>query len=69
MSSESKDKKLNKFWEKLGIPVCSLKEARATIEHCFENKQVACMIGEAGIGKTHLMRQIAEDHKWDVVFL
>lgn len=69
MSSESKDKRLNKFWEKLGIPVCSLKEARRVIEHCFLNKQVACMIGEAGIGKTHLMRQIAEDNDWDAVFL
>ncbi len=69
MSSESKEKKLNKFWEKLGIPVCSLKEARTALEHCFENKQVPCMIGEAGIGKTHLMRQIAEDKKWDSVFM
>jgi len=66
---QKEESKLNKFWERLGVPVCSLQEARKVIELGFDNKQVVCLIGEAGIGKTQLFDQIAEDRKWDKVTL
>ena len=69
MNSERDETKLNRFWERLGIPVCTLREARRVIELAFDNKQVVCMIGEAGIGKTHLWNQISEDREWDRVTL
>lgn len=64
MSSERDETKLNRFWERLGIPVCTLQEARRVIELAFDNKQVVCLIGEAGIGKTQLWDQIAVDRDW-----
>ncbi len=69
MSSEKEKTKLNRFWERLGVPVCSLREARRVIELSFDNKQVACLIGEAGIGKTQLWNQIAKDRGWNRVTL
>lgn len=69
MSTEDK-LQLNAFWEKLSIPVCTLKEMRTVAETiALPNKQVPCIIGEAGIGKTHVIRQIAEDNNWDCVFM
>lgn len=66
-NSEEKSE-INKFWERLGIPVCSLNEARRVVELAFDNKQVPCLIGEAGIGKSQLWKQIAEDKGWDIVY-
>jgi len=72
VSSKKEEKEgegqVNRFWDRLGIPVCSLSEARQVIELGFENKQVVCMIGEAGIGKSQLWRQIADDRGWNVVY-
>lgn len=65
MSSKKDETQLNRFWERLGIPVCTLQEARQVIELAFDNKQVVCLIGEAGIGKTQLWNQIASDRGWN----
>lgn len=67
--SESGDKGLNRFWERLGIPVCTLSEARRVIELAFLNKQVVNLIGESGIGKTQVWDQIAADRGWKRVTL
>jgi len=69
MAENTQESKLNRFWERLGIPVCTLQEARKVIELGFDNKQVVCLIGEAGIGKTQLLDQIAQDRAWDRVTL
>ncbi len=69
MSSSEKATEVNKFWENLGILVCSLSEARKVVEFSFDMGQVCCLIGETGIGKTEIMKQIAEDRKWDIHFL
>jgi len=72
VSSEKKkdEATVNRFWDRLGIPVCSLNEARQVIETAFDVRppMVACMIGEAGIGKSQIWRQIGEDRKTDVVY-
>ena len=67
--SEPKEKQdlQHKFWEQLGIPTATLAEAKGVVELCFKTQHVPCLIGEAGIGKTQLMKQIAEDLGWSVV--
>jgi len=69
MSRGEKKSEINKFWENLGILVCSLSEARKVVEFSFGMDQTCCLIGETGIGKTHLMKQIAEDLDMDILFL
>lgn len=69
MSTKEKKQETNKFWERLGIPVCSLREAREVVDLCFTTQQVPCLIGEAGIGKSQLGKQIAQDKDWNAVFL
>lgn len=69
MSTKEKRQETNKFWERLSIPVCSLREAREVEELCFKVKQTPCIIAEAGTGKTQLQYQIAADNDWDIVFM
>lgn len=69
MSTSESTESETRFWEKLGIPVCSLPEARKVIEVALDNQLVPCINGEAGIGKTHMLKQLAEDNGWDSVFL
>ena len=70
MSTQAeKTKESNRFWEKLNIPVCSIREARETAELCFALKQVPSIIGEAGIGKSQMAKQIAFDNDWNCVIL
>jgi len=59
----------NKFWERLGILTAPLNKVRKMIEMTFRSHQVACLVGVAGIGKTQIFSQIAEDNDWDVVFM
>ncbi|MGD9209349.1 MAG: AAA family ATPase [Desulfobacteraceae bacterium] len=47
------------FYSKLGIPIASLKGAREAIEANRTTGNVVCLVGEAGIGKTQLVQQIA----------
>jgi hypothetical protein len=47
------------FYSKLGIPVASLKGAKQAIEANRTTGNVVCLVGEAGIGKTQLVQQIA----------
>jgi len=67
MAKEKSQDLTSKFWEQLGIPTATLAEARRTIELCFSTGLVPCLIGESGIGKTHLMKQITEDLNWSIV--
>lgn len=53
--------KLNEFWTKLGIPTCTLSEARQAIVDSFETRTPVCVVGEAGIGKSQITKQIAKD--------
>lgn len=64
MTSKKKDQLTNNFWEKLGIPTCTLNEAKEVIDLAFQTGHVVCLVGEAGIGKTQLTRQIAVEKDW-----
>jgi MoxR-like ATPase len=59
---------INTFWDKLGLIPASLTEGRRVIEAGIETGDCTCLIGEAGIGKTQLMSQIADDLDMDCVF-
>lgn len=59
---------INAFWDKLGLIPASLSEARRVLEVGMETGDCTCLIGEAGIGKTQIMKQIAEDHNMRCVF-
>lgn len=48
------------FFTKLGISLASLAGARQAIEVNRTSGNVICLVGVAGIGKTHLVRQVAE---------
>ena len=49
------------FYTKLGIPLTSLKNARKAIEANRTSGNVICLVGAAGIGKTHIVRQVADE--------
>lgn len=65
---QSAQPEVNRYWEKLGILTASLKEIYTLIQWSFKVKQVACLVGEAGIGKTQIFRQIADDLGYDVLY-
>lgn len=67
-SAGSSAANINTFWDKLGLIPASLTEGRKVIEAGIETGDCTCLIGEAGIGKTQLMSQIAHDHDMDCVF-
>lgn len=60
---------LNEFWEKLGIPCVTLNQASDAIHWHLKCGVVPCLIGEGGIGKTDIYRQIAEDLEWEIHFM
>jgi MoxR-like ATPase len=62
---KEKDNITTQFWEQLGLPVCTIPEAEKIIELSFQTGDVVCLIGEAGIGKSQLTKQIAKKHGWD----
>ncbi len=49
------------FFSKLGVGLSSLKNARRAIEANRTSGNVICVVGAAGVGKTHLVRQVAAD--------
>jgi hypothetical protein len=53
----------DKFFTKLGVPLASLKGATQAIEANRFTGNVICLVGDAGIGKTHIVRQIAAKRK------
>ncbi len=53
----------DKFFTKLGVPLASLKGAMNAIEANRFTGNVICLVGDAGIGKTHIVRQIAARRK------
>jgi len=53
----------DKFFTKLGVPLASLKGAQDAIEANRFTGNVICLVGDAGIGKTHIVRQIAARRK------
>jgi hypothetical protein len=52
-----------KFFSKLGISLTSLRGARQAIEANRCTGNVICLVGPAGIGKTHITRQVAAARK------
>ena len=60
---------MSKFWEELGVPLSSLRQARQVIELAFEAGTVPCVVGHAGIGKTEGYRQIAAERQWGYIAL
>jgi MoxR-like ATPase len=59
--SKTKVVEEEKFYTKLGVSLASLKNARKAIEANRTSGNVICLVGAAGIGKTHLIRQVADD--------
>lgn len=54
----------DKFYNKLGVNTYGVAQARKAIDIAkFTMRSVVCLVGEAGIGKTHIVRQAAEDRK------
>ncbi|MAG64395.1 MAG: hypothetical protein CMK74_00745 [Pseudomonadales bacterium] len=52
------------FFSKLGVPLTSLEGAKHAISAArYTPYVVPCLVGDAGIGKTHLVRQIAQGRK------
>ena len=60
---------MSKFWEELGVPLSSLRQARQVIELAFEAGTVPCVVGHAGIGKTEGYRQISAERGWGYIAL
>ena len=52
-----------RFYSKLGIPTTSLKGAVEAIEVNRYTNNVICLVGEAGVGKTQCIKQIAGRRK------
>lgn len=60
--AQNQEKKVvddEKFFSKLGISLTSLRGARLAIEANRRTGNVICLVGAAGIGKTHITRQVA----------
>lgn len=51
------------FYSKLGIPLASIKGAKSAIEANRYTGSAVCLVGDAGIGKSQLVRQIAAARK------
>jgi hypothetical protein len=51
------------FYHKLGVPLVSLAAARTAIEVNRDTGNVVCLIGESGIGKSHIVRQVFAERK------
>jgi len=52
------------FWEELGVPLVTLPVAKKAILSCFRSGTIPCIVGNAGIGKTELLKQIAQEYNW-----
>lgn len=46
------------FYRKLGIPLFGLQAAMAAIDANRDTGNVICLVGESGIGKSHIVRQV-----------
>lgn len=68
MSEQAKTGDLNRYWEKLAILTGSPIEVAKVLRLGVEVGYPICLVGEAGIGKTQLCAQVAEDLKRDVVY-
>jgi hypothetical protein len=55
----------DKFYTKLGVPLSGLQTAIAAIERNRYTGNVVCLVGEAGLGKSQIVRQIAARRKPD----
>lgn len=61
MTTADKAKQVDTFFSKLGISLSSLLTAEKAIQLNRKNKRnIICLVGEAGIGKSQLVRQIAK---------
>lgn len=61
--AKAKTPEKEKFFSKLGVPLTSLKGAMQAIDANQHTGNVICLVGDAGIGKTHIVRQIAARRK------
>lgn len=68
MSSNSASSAEDKFYTKLGVPLTGLQTAIAAIERNRRTGNVVCLVGEAGLGKSQIVRQIAGRRKADTPF-
>lgn len=65
---ELKKSDVNHYWEKMGILTATLNEVASLIKLSFETRHVICLVGEAGVGKTQVVKQVAEDLGYGVVY-
>lgn len=47
--------------DRLGISTCNVQEAKDFVKLCIKVGDVPCLVGSTGIGKTQLMRQVAQE--------
>jgi hypothetical protein len=59
MSKPKTDALEETFYAKLGVPLASLKQAQKAIEINRYTHNVICLVGDAGIGKTQIVQQVA----------
>jgi energy-coupling factor transporter ATP-binding protein EcfA2 len=59
---------VNHYWEKLGILTASLNDVSKLVKLSFEMQHVICLVGEAGIGKTQIFKQVAEDLGYGIMY-
>jgi len=52
------------FWDDLGVGLTSLGAAKQAVLDLFRVNEIPGLVGEAGIGKTDMYKQIARDHGW-----
>lgn len=64
MSNLSNETSVNKFWDKLGVSLKTIPQARRAVMQLFAIGKVPCLVGEAGIGKTQLYKQICQENNW-----
>jgi len=60
-NNTQKENQPESFYSKLGIPLASVKGAKNAIEANRYTGNAVCLVGDAGIGKSQLVRQIAAD--------
>lgn len=68
MTAQAKISNLNRYWEKLAILTGSPIDIAKVLKLGVEVGYPVCIVGEAGIGKTQICAQVAEDLHRDVVY-
>ena len=58
MAKKSEEGAEESFYRKIGIPLYGLQAAMTAIEANRDTGNVICLVGESGIGKSHIVRQV-----------